>query len=117
MTHRGPARPIGPGIPPSRISLRIDSLVLDGMRPGDRFRIGDAFERELARLLAARIPDPLLHGEIVPVLDAGQIALETGLTPDSIGERIARAVYAGFDAAPEHSHGGARPEVIRPKTV
>ena len=42
------------------IELHIEELVLHGFEPGDRHRIGEAIERELARLFAEQGTPPSL---------------------------------------------------------
>ena len=81
-------------IAPRRIAIRIDELVLDGFAPGDRYRIGDAIERELTRLftehdasaaLAARTP--------TDAIDGGAFALPHDAGAAAIGAHVARAIH------------------------
>ena len=79
------------------VRLRIEELVLDGFAPGDRYRIGEAVERELARLLAERgVPGALAAGGEAPQLDAGSFELAPTLSAEAIGARVAAAVYGGL---------------------
>jgi hypothetical protein len=79
------------------IELRIDALVLRGFAPGDRHRIGEAVERELARLLAQEELPPLLArpGQR-DGLDAGPISVRSGVSADAIGAEIAQSVFRGL---------------------
>ena len=79
------------------VRLRIEELVLDGFAPGDRYRIGEAVERELARLLAERgVPGALAAGDEASSHDAGSFELTPNSGPDAIGSRVAAAVYGGL---------------------
>jgi predicted amidohydrolase len=81
----------------SSIELRIEELVLHGFEPRDRYRIGEAVERELARLFAERgAASSLGHGREAATLDAGEVAIAQGMTPEAIGAQVARAVYGGM---------------------
>ncbi len=87
------------------IELHIEELVLHGFAPGDRYRIGDAMERELARLFVERgTPPSLAQGREVARLDGGTVArldggtfeVKPGSGAEAIGVRVARAVYGGL---------------------
>ena len=64
---------------PRHIEVRIDELVLRGFEPGDRYRIGDAAQRELSRLFTQHGPSPSLAegGEAIS-LDAGTFEVPPG---------------------------------------
>ena len=80
----------------SRIELHIEELVLEGFLPKDRYRIGEAVEAELARLLAAGgIGPELASGGAVPSVAAESIRLDGG-GPAQMGRQIARSVYGGM---------------------
>lgn len=78
---------------PGRIELYIEEMVLRGFPPEARHRIGDAVERELARIIAGRdaegssAPD----GGRIPHVDAG--ACPADLRAEEVGARIARTVH------------------------
>ncbi len=79
------------------VELHIEELVLHGFEPRDRYRIGEAVQHELTRLIAQMgAPGWLSRGGEVERLDGG--AFET--SPDSgaktIGAQVARAVYTGL---------------------
>ena len=79
------------------VELHIEELVLHGFAPGDRHRIGDAFERELARLLAEHgVPPSLAEGFESPHLDAGAFNFAPNSGAEAIGAEVARAVYGGL---------------------
>ncbi|MGI9182852.1 MAG: hypothetical protein ACR2H9_20435 [Longimicrobiaceae bacterium] len=82
---------------PARIELEIGELVLHGVAPGDRHRIGAAVERELARLLAERGLSPSLtqNGEVAR-LDAGALHVAPGARAESIGRQVAQSVHRGL---------------------
>ncbi len=77
------------------VEWRIEELVLHGFSPGDRYRIGEAVERELTRLLAEQGVPPSLNelGE-VDRLDGGEFKIATGTQAETIGVQVARALYS-----------------------
>jgi hypothetical protein len=76
------------------VELHIEELVLHGFPPGDRYRIGEAVERELSRLFAEHgVPPSLERGGEVPSLNAGAFELQPGLRAEVIGVRAAQAAY------------------------
>ena len=79
------------------ISVNIEELILDGFAPADRYRIADAAQRELGRLLAETGP-PWAAGAAIDLsrIDAGAIEIPAGAGADAIGIRIGRAVYEGM---------------------
>lgn len=79
------------------VELHIDELVLHGFAPGDRYRIGDALERELTRLFSEQdVPAAITNGGEIAHLDGGTLRLGPDLNPDEVGVRVARAIYGGF---------------------
>jgi hypothetical protein len=82
---------------PKNIELNIEELVLHGFSPGDRYRISEAVEQELTRLLADRgVPQLLERGGAVAGIDGGAINVTTGTTAKGVGAQVARAVYGGL---------------------
>ena len=82
---------------PASVELRIEELVLHGFGAGDRYRIGEAAERELSRLFAEQGPPPsLAQGRGTARLDGGAFTIDPGSTPEATGTQVARAVYGGF---------------------
>jgi hypothetical protein len=79
------------------IELHIEELVLHGFAPGDRHCLGEAVQRELARLLAEQgVPSGLAQGGEAPRLDGGSFRIDGGGKPEATGARVARAVYRGL---------------------
>lgn len=78
---------------PRPVDLRIEELVLRGFPPEARHRIGDAVERELARLFAERDAKRVAPagGGRIPRVDAGDFPAD--MPEDEVGARIARTVY------------------------
>ena len=75
------------------IELHIDELVIDGVSQADGIRTGDAFSRELMRLIE-RSPSPLFaHEQAVDRLDAGTFAAARSAQPSAIGVAAARAIH------------------------
>jgi hypothetical protein len=78
----------------SAVELRIDELVLHGFAPANRHHVGAAVERELARLLAEQaLPSRIGHSADLASLDGGSIELPAGTPAETIGVRIAQAIY------------------------
>ncbi len=81
---------------PRPVELRIEELMLRGFPPEARHRIGDAVERELARLFAER---DVKRGELggggrIPRVDAGAFPADS--RAEHVGARIAWTVYEEF---------------------
>ena len=80
----------------SRLELHIGELVLQGFTAMDAELLGTAVQAELTRLLAAGgLPSRLAQAGPAATLDGGQFSPEIGEDVQSLGARIARAVYAG----------------------
>ena len=81
---------------PQSIELHIEELVLHGFAPGDRYRIGEAVERELTRLFAERgVPTSLTNGGEIVHQDGGEFNAPPGPKPEVIGIQVAQSVYRG----------------------
>jgi hypothetical protein len=79
------------------LRLHIDELVLHGFAPGDRARVADALQVELARLFTdGGVPPALASGGSVDRLNAGAFHTPTAAQPETTGTRIADAVYGAF---------------------
>ena len=82
---------------PMNIELQIEELVLHGFAPGDRYRIGEAVERELARLLAQLgVPNLITSAIDEAGIDAGAFDLKPNANAQQIGAEIAGAIYGGL---------------------
>ncbi len=81
---------------PKNIELHIEELVLHGFASGDRYRIADAVERELAALVTYRGLPQVLNREMKS-LDGGAFEAVKGSRPEAIGARVAKAVYRGLN--------------------
>lgn len=76
------------------VNLHIGELVLHGFAPHDRYRIGDAVQHELARLLMTEGAPPALRaGGERASLNAGSFNVAQGAAAKSVGHRVAQAVY------------------------
>jgi hypothetical protein len=83
------------GVQPSTV-VYIEELVLHGVTPSDRYRIGNAVQRELARLFVEQgAPDWLSQSGEVERLDGGAFKMRPGSRPEEIGAQIAHAIYGG----------------------
>jgi hypothetical protein len=82
---------------PRAISLHIEEIVLHGVSPADRERVGDALKIEIARLLTEQgLPPALLKGGEMERADGGAIAATDAGRPDVLGAHVARAVVRGL---------------------
>jgi len=88
---------LGGGYDGEKIELNIEELVLHGFAPGDRYRIGEAVEQELTRMLADRgVPKSMEGDREVASVDGGAIEVATGSRAETVGMQVARAVYGGL---------------------
>ncbi len=79
------------------LEVDIERLVLEGVAPEDADRIKAAVERELTRLLASRDPwQARDQSDEMERVDGGQIDPFHPADIESIGRRIAQAVYGGM---------------------
>lgn len=89
---------------PAVIELHIDELVLHGFNSSDRFRIGDAMERELHRLMAGKaLPVLFASHASIERLDAGQFMVAPGARPQSIGAQLAQSVHQRLSVRGKHA--------------
>lgn len=81
----------------SHIHLHIEELVLHGFPSGDRQRIGEAVQRELARLFTeGRTPPALTKSAEIDRLNAGSFQTTGTARPEATGAQVARAVFGGL---------------------
>ena len=81
----------------SPIHLHIEELVLHGFPSGDRHRIGEALQRELARLFSEqRTPLALIKSAEIDRLNGGTFQTTSAPRPEATGAQVARAVFGGL---------------------
>lgn len=79
------------------IDLHIEELILFGFAPGDRQRIAEAVQEELARLLREnKLPAVLENGGELSHLNVGSFTVRTGERPEFIGRHIGEMLYQGI---------------------
>ncbi len=79
------------------IELHVGEVVLRGVASGDRHRIGQAMQRELARLFAEQgVPDGLVRGGHIERLEGGAFEMTPDSRAEAIGAQVAQAVYGGL---------------------
>jgi hypothetical protein len=84
-------------VKPQHVELHIEELVLHGLPHGDQHRVGATVESELARLFTTQgTPPQLARGHEIERLNGGQFEMEPNPGAETIGARIARAVYGGL---------------------
>ena len=97
IPHSALVAPQSSVLSPQSLELRIEELVLHGFLPGDRYRIGEALERELARLFTGQeMPPSLTQDGDIPSLDAGSFQVAPGAKALAIGAQVARTIYSGI---------------------
>ncbi len=80
------------------VELYIEELVLHGFPPGDRYRLGEAVERELVRLLTEQgVASGLTHVGDIARLDGGAFAVQPGAGAEGIGVQVAQSIYQSFN--------------------
>ncbi len=79
---------------PRDIEVHIEELILHGFEPANRWQIGDALERELHKLLAAK-GVPALWLSSPERIAAGTICSASLTKPAQAGAEIAGAAYRG----------------------
>jgi hypothetical protein len=83
------------------IVIEIDELVLHGFPPGDRYRIGEAVQAELTRILGERgLAGAWTAGAAAARLDAGSFNVAPGMPAAAVGAGAADAVYRTLSAFP-----------------
>jgi hypothetical protein len=83
------------------IVIEIDELVLHGFPPGERYRIGEAVQAELTRILGERgLPGAWTEGS-ASRLDGGAFNVVSGMPAATIGAGAAEAVYQTLSAFPD----------------
>ena len=79
------------------VNVRIGELRLEGFAPGHRYRIAQAVERELTRLLGARTDDGALGSpREAGRVTGGAFSFRAEDPPHRIGTAIARATIRGL---------------------
>jgi hypothetical protein len=79
------------------VHLHIDELVLHGFALGDRYRIAEAMEQALSRLIANQgVPGSLANGDYLHQVDGGSFQTKSRATPETIGHQVASAVYGSL---------------------
>jgi hypothetical protein len=80
------------------IQLHIKELVLNGIAPPDRYITGEAFERELTRLLSEHgVPRALSTPGESTTLPELALELIPGASAQEFGAELAKAIYGGLD--------------------
>lgn len=82
------------GMKPHRLELHISELVLRGFAPGDRYRIAEALQAELARRLAEQVAQgfPVTGNREIGRLGAS-LELTAGVPAEAVGAEAARVAW------------------------
>ena len=78
------------------IDLHIEELVLHGFSVGDRYRIADALQLELGKLLSeASFSLPTVFDSGADLIDAGTFRINS-TSSRAVGSQIAQALFGGL---------------------
>ena len=80
------------------INLHIEELILNGFDPTDHYRIGDAVQGELSKLLEESGYVPTSDSE-VPDMSAPVIRMAEHADPCTVGREVARSVFRSLPIA------------------
>jgi hypothetical protein len=81
----------------SKVEIEIEELSLHGFAPADRFRIANAIELELTRLMTERrMERPAGSRTRMAKLDAGSIRVAPHTNVEGIARQAARAIHGGL---------------------
>lgn len=79
------------------IELHIEELVLHGFEGYNKHQIGEAIEREIARLLQERgLPASFSMEANLGRLNAGSLTMQPNAKAATVGSQIAQSVYKGL---------------------
>jgi hypothetical protein len=85
------------GLRPGSINVHIKELVLHGFPSVQRYAIGEAVEKELARMLQLQNRQIAFQHDIeVERMHGGTFQIQGDSSPHTIGANIARTVYQGL---------------------
>jgi hypothetical protein len=80
-----------------KVELHIDELVLEGFFAEDRYRIGEALEKELTRLFEEKgVPGSLTSEREIEAIKGGSFEAAPGARAERVGTQVAGAVYGGL---------------------
>ena len=79
-----------------KVEVHIEELVLHGVPPGQRYRVADALQRELSRLLARGWPDGAPAPASRDAVRADPIPAKAAARPESLGAAAAASVHGGL---------------------
>jgi hypothetical protein len=83
-----------------RVTVRIDRLVLSGVRPSDRRAVSRALTVELARLLTERgVPVRLTRPASIDRLAARPATARGGSSARGVGRSVASALYRALEGS------------------
>jgi hypothetical protein len=81
------------------LELAIERLVLHGIAPQDRHRLGAALQQELTRLLTEQgIPPRLTQASALAQLKVSPCEVSADARPEAIGTQLAQTIYQGLTA-------------------
>lgn len=79
------------------IEINIQELILHGLSPADRFKIGEAVRSELARMIMDKgLPQNFSQSTEISGIDGGNFNMLKNMNAQTIGNHIARSVYGGL---------------------
>jgi hypothetical protein len=95
---------------PTPLDLHIEELILRNLPYEQRYRIAEAFEQELTRLLTEHgLPPTLASGGNIPHINLDHVSVAAQAKPAAIGIQIAQQVYHTLYTLPEGVQTDASP--------
>jgi hypothetical protein len=84
----------------SSIELNIDQLVLEGFPSRDRYRLSNAIQQGLDRIIRERgIPDSLRENRRIGQINLDSINMQSNQRPEKLGQQVARSIYNSLNTS------------------
>ncbi len=84
----------------NNIELNINELILHGFSPHDRYRIGEAVERQLTQMLTEQgMPASLFQGGDMPHINGGTFNVSPNAPAETVGTQVAQSVYKNISVS------------------
>ena len=84
----------------SFIELNIDQLVLEGFPSRDRYRLSNAIQQGLDKIIRQRgIPDSLRENRRIGQINLDSINMQSNQRPENLGQQVARSIYNSLNTS------------------
>jgi hypothetical protein len=96
-------------VTPRELTLRLGTLVVDGLPPGEHDRLPAALSDELARLLAERgVPPELVANHGAAYVPGAAVTVAAGARVERVAAQLAESIYRGWQAPRQRAGQGPR---------